>query len=486
MHTDVAVIGAGPAGLAAAHRARERYEVEVFERRPRAGGRVRSSRRDGYLVEAGASLIRGGVAPLDRMIEELGLAGDRVRPGPEVCTRYLVRGGRLVARPRSPAELITTPLLSTVAKLRLLAEPFVRPPVTSREETVASFVRRRLGREVLEYGAEPFAAGMFAGMPDRLELAHALPRLYETVRTHGSLGRAWIHHLGRRIRRHLPFTGSGGAARNGQARNGSSRGRPGGEGSANAGSPDVFTFEDGIGTLADALVEQLERPVRLGRGVRELERVDGRFRFLTDGAEGARRWTAERVILAVPAFAISRVFAGPAPGTGPLDEVPYPPLSVVALGYRRERVAHPLDGFGVLVPEREPYRVVGVLFSSSIDPHRAPEGHVLLTCFVGGMRAPERARMSEEELVDLAAGDVENLLGAAGPPAFRSVHRWEHAIPQYQPGHERVVRAAEELETTAPGLYLAGSYRGGVSLANAVASGRAAADRLFGREGTSP
>src|SRR5690606_32753622 len=167
-------------------------------------------------------------------------------------------------------------------------------------------------------------------------------------------------------------------------------------------------------------------------------------------------------------------------GADPFGAVYHAPVSVLALGFERERVGHALDGFGVLVPEREPFRLLGALFSSTLFPGRAPEGHVLLTCFAGGTRRPEDALLPTADLVALARADLGRLLGVRGEPAFVHRAQWEDAIPQYHVGYGRVLAALDALEARHPGLVLAGSYRQGISVGEALRSGLDAADRLLG------
>jgi oxygen-dependent protoporphyrinogen oxidase len=242
----------------------------------------------------------------------------------------------------------------------------------------------------------------------------------------------------------------------------------------------MWTFRGGTSTLTGALADTLEGRIHRNATVRGVERVSGGYRFLAEGPEGGTSWTAERVIVAVPACRLSDLFAGfGSTAARRIAAVPHPPLAVLALGYRRSQIDHPLDGFGLLVPRTEPYDLTGVLFSSRLDPGRAPEDCALLTCYLGGARAPQLLEQDTSELVRRTRSDLRGLLGVEGEPQFVHHQRWDAAIPQYEPGHDRVVRAAARFERRHPGLQLAGNYRRGISVVDALDSGWRAAERVL-------
>jgi oxygen-dependent protoporphyrinogen oxidase len=163
---------------------------------------------------------------------------------------------------------------------------------------------------------------------------------------------------------------------------------------------------------------------------------------------------------------------------GVLQEISYPPVTVAALGFRRDEVEHPLDGFGMLVPAAEQRRILGTIFSSSLFPGRAPEGHVLLTNFVGGARQPRLAETGDDALVDDVCSDLRDLLGLSGEPVFAKIIRWPRAIPQYNTGYGKILSAMERLEAAWPGLHLAGNYRGGIAAGQCIQNGLRLAEKI--------
>lgn len=438
----VAVVGGGVTGLAAAYRLQSRgHLVTVYEAAPRVGGVVRTERREGYLAEAGPNTLTEPDPLVAALLEELGLAGRRVEAGEAARTRYVVRGGRPVALPSSPRDLLTTRAFSLRAKLTILAEPVLRRGEPAGAESVAGFVRRRLGGEVLDYAADPFVAGIYAGDPAALSMRHALPRLYALEREHGSLVRGAFA----RGRRSL---------------------RP-------------FSFPDGLGEIPLALAARLGDRICSDAPVQTIARAGPGW--LVRGADDETRHDA--IVLAVPAHAFGTLrMEGPSGARlAELAAIPHAPVAVVTLGFRRGDVAHRLDGFGLLVPAVERRRVLGTLFSSTLFPGRAPPGHVTLTTFVGGTRQPELAALEAGAMVALVQEELAELLGARGEPTFRHVVRWSRAIPQYVLGYERWLDLMAEIERANPGLFLAGSYRGGVALGDALRSGLEAAMRVEGR-----
>jgi oxygen-dependent protoporphyrinogen oxidase len=472
----VVVIGAGISGLVAAFELKRRgVPVTVFEAGARAGGAIGTSLADGFLAEHGPNSFVAS-APSDALLARLGLQDDVVEANPDANRRYILRNGRLVAFPMTPLGLLTTSLLSVRAKLRVLLEPLVRAGATNADESVASFVRRRLGTEVLDYAVHPFIAALFAGDPESLSMAHAFPRVYALEREYGSLSKGLVRS--RRAARRAATRGADRGAAHHATTSGADRHEP--AAAADSAGARLISFRDGLQVLTDALADALGSSLKLNAPVRLLHRGESRW-IVETGPDGAVRARAvDAIILAAPAHALAAMElpAHIRRHAIPIERVEYPPVSSLTLGFLREDVAHPLDAFGVLVPAVEQRTVLGMLFSSTLFPDRAPDGHVAITVFVGGARQPELARMQTDELVRLVRTDLRDMLGVRGEPVFAKHVYWSRGIPQYAVGYDTVQDAADDTETANPGLYLTGNYRHGVSIGDCIASGQQVAEKV--------
>lgn len=443
----VAVIGAGITGLSAAVELRDRgATVRVLESAPRVGGVITTLKRDGFLVEAGPTSLTA-TAQLEALIDRLGIGATRIGTLPAAKQRFIVRGGRLVALPDGPASLASTDAISAGAKFALLREPLVRARRDDEEESLAALVRRRLDAEILEYLVNPLIAGIYAGDPERLSVKYAMPMLHHGERRHGSL--------------------IVGAMKEMKSKRGAVK------------QKGITSFVDGLQSLPAAMAHSLGNAVQTSTRVTRVERVGAQWRLLLD-ASADKSFDADAVISAVPAHALAGVALPPeiSGAIQPITRLHHPPVATLALGFRREDVAHPLDGFGVLMPAVERRKVLGVLFSSSVFAGRAPEGHVLLTCFLGGMRAPADGQAELDAVLPGVLEDLRPLLGLRGAPMFAHHQRWSQAIPQYELGHGNVLRAAEGIESALPGFYLCGQWRQGVALGDCIAQGQEMAARV--------
>jgi len=447
---DVIVVGAGISGLVAAYRLqRSGFEVAVIDAGARPGGVIGSVARDGCLYERGPNSALDTTPLIGELVDDLGLRAELRFAAPAAAKRYVVRGGVLTALPTSPGAFLATHLFSPSAKLALLREPFVRRARPEAEESIAAFARRRLGSEFLDYAVDPFVAGVYAGDAEVISVRAAFPKLYALEQRWGSLLRGQIFGSGERRRQ------------NESAKN----------------SARSFSFARGMQTLPDALAAALES-ITLNTRVTRLA-GQGAGAFTVQGEQQGRpmEWRARAVVLATPADRAAELIREHAPDAATaLESIPYAPVATVAAAYPASTIAHPLDGFGCLVPRKEQRRILGVLFSSTMFEGRAPAGTALLTAFVGGQRNPELARLPDDDIAALVHAELGALLGASSAPLFQAVTRWPRAIAQYTLGHLGRVERAEAVGRALPGLFLCASWMGGVSVGDCIRNGHAKAD----------
>jgi protoporphyrinogen/coproporphyrinogen III oxidase len=448
-----AVVGGGITGLTTAwslHRAG--FGVTVFEQSGRAGGNIRTIERDGWLIEAGPNTLQCQPA-VSQLLEELGLAGQRALANESARKRFIVRGGRLVPVPLSPASLLTSPLFSMRSRLRVLMELTYRPRIRTADTTLSSFIAAHFGQEIVDYGMDPFVSGIYAGNPDKLSARYSFPALWQLERTHGSLLRGLRAQAAER--------------------------RAAGKG----GQPPIISFPRGLQTLPDTIAAKLPPgSIRTGETVTTV--IPGKpWKLISNRGGLAETHEFDAVVLALPADGLAALAFGTL-GERPLaslENLPHPPVSTLFLGFPREAVPHPLDGFGALVPSKEKRQILGVLFSSTLFPGRAPGSHVALTVFAGGSRQPEIARLDPQKLLEIVMRDLRVLLGISGAPVFTHHTFWPRAIPQYKVGHERFLEPISQCENAHDGLYLATNARDGISLPDCIKNGYAVAEKVAQR-----
>lgn len=469
----VAVIGAGISGLAAAFRLRElepETDIVVLDRRHQPGGVLETSHRDGFCLEHGADNFITNVPWAVDLCERLGIAGDLMETDAARRRTFVVHRGRLEPVPDgfmllAPARLgplLRTRLLSPWGKLRLAAEYFMpRRAVGGGDESLASFARRRLGREVFERIVQPLVAGIYTADAEQLSLRATLARFMDMEREHRSLIRA-----ARRESRESESAKNSSGARYG-----------------------LFTTpRGGLQAMIAALVDQLPaKSLQLSRSVSKISREgDARWR-VTHVADDDTNGTAESfdcdaVIVTTPApVAATLLEAVDAQLAEGLRTIPYAGSVVVLAGYRREQITHPLDGFGFVVPEREGRDILACSFSSVKYPGRAPEGCELLRVFLGGAGRPEFVEMDEAKIRQVVDRELGELLGVRGEPVVWQVARYPGSMPQYHLGHLDRVGDIERRVAEIKQLELAGNAYHGVGIPNCIRSGELAAERLLGR-----
>lgn len=446
----VIVIGGGISGLAAAHRLMQAgRKVILLDRRDTPGGRVYSESRDGFLVEHGPNSMISPAPGAEALIDTLGLTSERIDKSSAVRHRYLVRDGKAHALPIDPLGFFSSGFFSLRGRLRLLLEPFV--PRRIDDESVADFIRRRFGSELLDYVFDPLVGGLYAGDPEKLSVSALLPRLKQLETHYGSVVR--------------------GAARKMLA---------GMDARYDPRRRMLFSFRNGMATLPRQLAATLGKNLRSGVRVEALHPLaGGGYRLKLRTQDRQETLQASQIVVALPAYAAARLLEPLSAETATaLAGIEHPPLAVVALGYRRRDVAHPLDGLGALTPTVERRNILGFLFSSTLFANRAPDDHVLLTAYVGGARQPDLARLPRDELIALVQAEAADLLGCRGETVFDSVRYWQHGLPQPDLGHPGRMHELRDLEAEFPGLAITGNYVAGVSTATCIDTAVAAVDRL--------
>jgi oxygen-dependent protoporphyrinogen oxidase len=442
----VAIIGGGITGLCAAWQLRRQgVPVTVYEAADRTGGVIRSLRQGPYLAEYGPNTLLETSQRIKGLIEDLGLASRRNYSDPAAKARYVVRYGKPIDLPSGPLSFALTKLFTWPAKIRLFGVPFP-PRGQGPDESVASFVTRRLGPEFLNYAVDPMVNGVYAGDPSRLSIRHAFPKIHVLEAQHGSLVKGtFMSARARRKKGEIPKT-----------------------------SAPKVSFDHGLQVLPDALAQQLGESVELNSRVTALAaQPDGHWQVTVakNGRETTRRHRF--VLYTSPAYHIRnlRIQAPQAVDLSPLGEIYYPPVASVVLAFRQADIPHPIDGFGMLVPKLENFKILGSVFNSALFPGRAPAGEVLLTTYLGGAKNPSLAGESEDRLVEHTCQDLRTILGLRGKPTFRHLSIYPKAIPQYEVGYQRFKDLMDQAEQAMPGFYLAGHFRHGISLSDSIHAG---------------
>jgi oxygen-dependent protoporphyrinogen oxidase len=468
----VAVVGGGMTGLAAAYAlvsassptGRPAHEVVVLEADARLGGKVLTVRRDGFLLEAGPDAFLTTKPHALHLARALGLEAELIGPSePRTvsvfwrgCLHPLPEGLALIA-PTRAGPLLRSTLFGLLEKARMGCDLLLPARRDDGDESLAAFVRRRLGQAVVDRLASPLLGGIYAGDVERLSLRATFPHLAEVERCYGSLIR--------------------GLAASRPARPGASAG---------PGLPVFMTLRAGMGRLVERLVEVLEAAgvaVRAGTAVETMERRPGGYVLhLADGG----RVDADGVILACPTFAAARLLARLAPEAARLlDQIRYASTATVSLAFPATAAGAVPAGHGFVVARGEGVRITACTCLSAKWPGRAPPGTLLLRAYLGGALDPDALAMADDEIVAEVRRDLARTMGLTAAPLFTFVTRWPQAMPQYEVGHlERLAEVDRHLAAF-PSLTLAGAGYRGLGLPDCIRQGREAAHRLFASLGWS-
>ena len=464
----IAIIGGGISGLSAAftlekqRRAGAALDYVLFEQSRDLGGVLFTENVDGCVVEAGPDSFLTEKPWASDLSRELGLANQLIGSNDAERKTYIVVNGRLVVMPDGLMFMVPTKILPTVfsplftvrTKLRMAREWFHPPRRAESDETVAAFVERHYGSEMVDRLADPLLSGVYGGEASGLSVRAVLSRFADMEAKHGSLGRAML------------------AAR----RKMSQTNRP---------VPPLFTsLRDGMQQLVDAVLARLpQESIQPATRVESLERRNNTWLLHTPGASDH----FDAVLVATPAKAASILLANiSADLARELSGIAYSSSVTVTLGYDQKVRASLLPGFGFLVPRSEGFRMLAATFVHNKFPHRAPDDRALIRCFLGGARDEAILDLSEDHILRIVRKELNQILGLSAEPRFARVYKWKGAMAQYGVGHLDRLARIDQLRGSLPGLALAGNAYRGIGVPDCVRSGRDAASELLAYLGLLP
>jgi len=459
----VAIIGGGIAGLSAAYYLEQargngaELQWILLEKSDRLGGVIQTEHRDGFVLEAGPDSFLTVKPEAAQLCHDLGIGDQLISSNDAERKTYILVKGRLVPIPEGLEFMVPTriwpmartPLFSLSTKLRMAREMFASPDVSQKDESVASFVRRHFGGEMVDRVAEPLLAGVYGGDAEQLSARAVLPRFVELERERGSLVRATLE------------------ARKQRAQAGASP------------QPLFTSLKCGMQQMVDALVSSLpSASLLLSQKDGSLQRVAAAWRIITSRGEAE----ADEILLAMPAPAAAALLEPAHPQLASmLAEIQYTSSAAVLLAYEQANIP---PGFGFLVPRSEAprnegYKMLACTFVNRKFRYRAPQGSVLLRCFFSSSRVRGLLTWySDDALLDLAQRELQEMIGLTATPLFHRVFRWACALPQYATGHlERVAEMERYLEGL-PGVHIIGNSFYGVGIPDCIRSARKAVETI--------
>ncbi|MCE5330697.1 MAG: protoporphyrinogen oxidase [Bacteroidales bacterium] len=452
---DVVIIGAGLTGLTLAYYLKKAGKnVLVIEQSNRTGGVINSVTENGFTYETGPSTGVLGSLEIVELFEELRDKCELETAGKQAHKRYIWKKTKWEALPSGLISAVKTPLFTLADKFRILGEPF-RKAGGYPDEPVAELVVRRLGKSFLDYAVDPFLSGVYAGDPNKLITRHTLPKLYALENNYGGFVRGTIaKHKGVKMQPHSH---------------------------AHKITREVFSVRGGLKSLIDALTLEIG-PDQLITSCRQTKiNPTGKdySTTFTDLSGEKYEIFSSKVVTTVGGYALPALL----PFVDErlmehLAETTYAPVIQVAVGYEKWTGIE-LDAFGGLVPSKEERKALGVLFPSAIFKGRSPENGALLSVFMGGINKPEILGMTDEEISQLVRDELRITMKVETEPDLLRIHRYKHAIAQYDIKTEKRLESIDKVERDFPGLILAGSFRDGIGMSDRVKQAKMLANQIL-------
>jgi oxygen-dependent protoporphyrinogen oxidase len=451
-HFDTIIVGGGLSGLTIAHTLKtltSGHRILLIEKSIRTGGAISTHRDQGYIAEIGPHGFLDNCPESQQLLAQTGLDSEAVRAPLKNFVRYVCLDGKLCCIPQSPGKILMAPLIPWKAKLRVLADLWIRP--LEGEPTVAKWIAHRFGPALLPF-ADAVFTGTYAGDYNELSIDSVMPGIRQLEKNKGSVIRGLVQKMWQ-------------AKQSGAKRK--------------LTMPAMTSFPTGMHRLAERLTEGLtpETELLLGCGVTALSRSNTGWEVTSD--QGTH--FTKNLVLALPVNSSLPLLGAVSP-IPPVSSIPEAWIATVVFGFGPSAVLPP--GFGYLVPEQEGRFTLGTLFSSNMFPGRAPTGHIVFETLVGGRRHPERLALDDTMLTRLALEDVRQILNLPGEPLYSTVLRPASGIPQLERGYGRLLDWRNQLMRENRSLYICGFGWEGIGINDMIKSAVKVAESILSDSGS--
>lgn len=443
--TNIAIIGAGLTGLTTAFYLKKQHkDFVVLEEKERVGGVIHTLHQDGFTFEEGPNTGVIGSPEAAELFEDLGHLCELEVASDNVKKRYILKHGEWTAMPMGLMDAIKTPLFTTKDKFRILGEPF-RKPGNNPEEPLAELVKRRMGQSFLDYAIDPFILGVYSGDPSKLITKYAFPKLYNLEQNYGSF-------IGGSVKRMF---------RKKEERD-------------KKATRKVFSTRGGLSNLTEALYTSAGKDnLLLNVSGITVTYKDGQYEITGQQQGETISIKAKKVITTTGAYALDKLLPfADKDAIAKIQKLKYARVIQAAIGFNQWK-GMPLDGFGGLIPSVERRDILGVLFPSALFSDRAPESGALLSVFVGGVRREDILEKSDDEIRSIIEREFKSVMKLQDfKPDLFNIMRYQHAIPQYSFESKEKLEAIDKLQSTYPGLVIAGNVRDGIGMSDRIKQGR--------------
>ncbi|TAN61707.1 protoporphyrinogen oxidase [bacterium] len=457
----VVIIGGGISGLATAYSLREHQpkdvplEITLLEKNDRLGGNIVTERSGDFIIEGGPDCFLSEKPWAMELCKRIGL-GDGLLTTNETNKKTFVfsRGalrelpeGVILMVPTKILPLAFSSLISIGGKFRMAAEYFIPRKTDDSDETLSSFVIRRLGKEALDKIAEPLVAGVHAADPDTMSVRSSFPKFVSLEQEHGSLIRGMIKRMELLKKTHKPS-----------------------QESAQKKTTMFITLKNGLSTLTSELQARLTASpytnIKTNTAVASVAKKNGLYSLALKDGSGME---ADSIIICSPAYVAAELLKGfDSELTEKLLTIPYVSTATISLGFKKADIKHPLNGFGFVVPKTEGRKIMAASWTSVKFKYRAPDDSVLIRCFVGGAKDADLVSLSDEEMLKMVRIELKETMGITAEPVITRIYRWFNSMPQYTVGHEGRIKLIEEKLLKHPGLYLTGSAYHGIGIPDSI------------------